>query len=426
MVKQASILRELQSIVGKKHARRPKNERDCAVDDLSPQAVAEPGSYEEVAEVLRFVNVERLGVIPRGAGWRLRLGNIPSRYDIALSLTRLDKVVEHEPADLTVTCQAGLPVGQLQEQLSLSRQMIPGGRLKYYPETIGGILAGTMSKLPNSPRDFTIGMRIVTGEGRIVKAGGKVVKNVAGYDLCKLFIGSLGTLGVILEATFKLFPIPDVETGLELEFRSIEDIAQFTGELRRSGMLGISMYAQPFERPAFDGHPPFSAFLGAVQIAGSRSAVDRSMREVQAIANSCHARADAGGNIPAQGEGTTTNALRHHPLSCSASVLASEVPTLVHAFEAEPPTPSLDIHPLQGIVTGTWHNVADQAGLHGRLRAAAARLGGTLTVRNCSPDLKRQIDVFGPPPPSFPLMRAVKQQFDPNNVLSPGRFVGRL
>ena len=429
MIKQTSLLSELRSIVGKKHAREPEDERAYAVDGLSPQAVVEPGTYEEVVEVLRFANAERLALIPRGSGFHMHIGNLPSRYDIALSLVRLDKIIEHEPADMTVTCQAGVTIGRLQEHLSKSGQMVPFTPNRADRSTIGSLLAlneGQMRLAYGAPRDFTIGLRVATVDGHLTKAGGKVVKNVAGYDLCKLYIGSLGTLGVIVEATFKLFPIPVAQERVDLEFPSIRDASDFVAALAHSGLAVTSIHASQPMRPAGDRFAPAAGFIAAIRFSGTARAVERSSHHVMALAAEKGIRGFDLEQLPEPGGKMPEWTSREFPLLCQASILPATVPALAYAFEQEAPGPFITADLAGGLVSGEWLGAVDQTKLVERLRAATRKLGGSLVVRGCSPELKREIDVFGQPPPSFPLMRAIKQQFDPNNVLSPGRFVGRL
>jgi len=212
MAKQASVLNRLESIVGADGLLPPEPAGAFAVDGLTPQAAVAPASYEQVAEVMGYAHAEELAVIPWGGGAHIHTGNVPARYDIALSLSRLNAVVEHEPADLTTTVQAGMTLSELQGRLGAAGQLLPLDPPGGERATIGGILAANASgpwrHAFGSARDMTIGLRVVTAEGRITRAGGRVVKNVAGYDLCKLYVGSLGTLGVIVEATFKLAPLP--------------------------------------------------------------------------------------------------------------------------------------------------------------------------------------------------------------------------
>ncbi|MBF8286481.1 MAG: linked oxidase-like protein, partial [Dehalococcoidia bacterium] len=210
MAKQASVLTQMGSIVGREGALA--DVAAFAVDGLTPQAAVAPSSYEQVAAVMRYAHAEGLAVIPWGGGAHIHVGNVPARYDIALGLSRLNAVVEHEPADLTATVQAGMTLSELQGRLGGAGQLLPLDPPGGERATIGGILAANASgpwrHAFGSARDMTIGLRVVTAEGRITRAGGRVVKNVAGYDLCKLYIGSLGTLGVIVEATFKVASLP--------------------------------------------------------------------------------------------------------------------------------------------------------------------------------------------------------------------------
>ncbi|HET9476972.1 MAG TPA: FAD-binding oxidoreductase [Dehalococcoidia bacterium] len=425
MVKQGVLLRELQSIAGKKHAREPKND-ECSVDSLSPQAIVEPGTYEEVAEVLRFANTERLAVIPRGAGMQTTLGNIPTRYDITLGLTRLDKVIEHEPADLTVTCQAGISVGALGGLLAESEQIVPLtlNPAPADPPTVGGLLSlntSYMRMTHGSPREFTIGLKVITADGRISRAGGKVVKNVAGYDLCKLYIGSRGTLAVIVEATFKLFPRPQTQGSVSLEFADADAACRVALQTQSRG---LAVFDAHVTRPADDARDVTarqSLYLLHLTSAGDASAVERCLQEAR------HLAGKAGGTPFGAPLRTSAAAVQfaEHPLSVRARLLPTQVPAFIHAVESHAVGP-LDASPLLGEINWLSVKGGDQRKWIESARLTASSVGGTLEVQFCSPELKRQIDVFGPPPPSFPLMRAIKQQFDPNNVLSPGRFVGRL
>jgi len=429
MVKQATILSELQSIVGKEHAREPSAGLAYSVDGISPQAIVEPGTYEEVSHVLRFANSERLAVIPIGAGSQLHFGNIPTRYDIALSLKRLDKVIEHEPADLTVTCQAGISVAGLNARLAGSGQMVPFSTDPHGVGTVGGRLAANSSGLQamrGRPRDFTIGLRFVTGDGLIAKTGGRVVKNVAGYDLAKLFIGSRGTLAIIVESTFKVAPLPEETMSLRLHFPTVEDLTLFSAEARRRTLALVSAVATGPTAVVDGTGPPASGFLCHIVSSGARAGVSRTISELRTLAPAHHASLLGQEAPPAP---DSVEPPPHAPgdgLQCRASVLPSHLPEAVRIFQGEDPGAPLHVDPLGGHVWGAWPASRDHTSLVERLRALVARLGGHLTVTHCHPELKRRTDVFGPPPPSFPLMRAIKREFDPNNILSPGRFVGRL
>jgi glycolate oxidase FAD binding subunit len=182
------------------------------VDGLRPAAVAQPGDADEVAAVLRLASTRGWAVVPRGGGTMIDLGNPPARLDLVLDLTGMNRLIEHRPRDLTVTVEAGMSVAALQEELAKHGQMLALDPPLAQRATVGGVLAanawGPRRQRYGTARDLLIGSRAVLADGTRVRSGGKVVKNVAGYDLNKLFIGSTGTLAVLVEATFKLAPIP--------------------------------------------------------------------------------------------------------------------------------------------------------------------------------------------------------------------------
>jgi glycolate oxidase FAD binding subunit len=421
-----SLLTDLQSIVGPDHAYASAKDHRVDIDGLMPSAIVLPGSHEEVAAVLQFANNEGLAVIPLGSGHFRWIGTIPRRYDIALETARLNAIVEYEPADLTITCQAGATLDELNGPLSENGQMLPFGKVPG-ASRIGRLLAlrGRESNLAwGSARDFTIGLRVVTADGRIIRTGGKVVKNVAGYDLTKLFIGSMGTLGVIVEATFKLAPAPQSQEELDFEFASVVGACALASELRRRGLsLSYVRLSRSASITGADPSPHGNVGL-TIGLAGTPSAVERSRIEAIELATSAGGaqvtqRPKREGALPAW-------ATAVEPLMCQASVLPTLVSQLIEEVDQVAAGAFFEASPLHGSVSMTWLNAGADADVVHRARASVTALGGTLTVISCDTELKRRIDVFGDPPPSFDLMRRVKQQFDPNGILSPGRFVGRL
>lgn len=410
MVQQTGLMDELRAIAGAEHAGDPAD-RDLAVDGVAPAAWVAPGSYDEVAAVLRFANENRLAVVPRGGGRLAHVGNVPRAYDIALDLTRLNRVLEYEPADLTATCQAGITVERLQQQVGAAGQLVPFS-MAGTADTVGGLLALNTSSLRaayGTPRDFTIGLRVVTPEGKTVRAGGKVVKNVAGYDMCKLHIGAMGTLGVIVEATFKLFPRPAETGALHLRSESAAALCSLVADVRRRG---FPLQETTLRRVA--GSPAYVLEAG---FAGSTAAVRRTRDELQRLA------ADASAEIV--DPDPKAPAAPGAALALTGRVLPSDVPALIAAWERESPD-SLEADPALGEVSASWTTVESGEQLVARLRESIAPFDGATVVTRCPPGLKQSIDVFGPPPQAFPLMRSVKQQFDPNGTLNPGRQVGRL
>src|SRR5438067_6677768 len=208
-----NLAARLESAIGSSHvAADPTVCSQYAVDEIVPSVVAKPSFAEQVAEIVRFAALERLTLIACGHRTKLQIGMPPSRYDIALDMTGLNQIAHYDPGDLTVSADAGANFNDLAAPLYKQKQFLPLSVPFYFESTIGGIIAsGVDSSLRHSygtARDFLIGAEFVTGSGALTKSGGRVVKNVTGYDLHKLLIGSLGTLAVITRLNFRTFPAP--------------------------------------------------------------------------------------------------------------------------------------------------------------------------------------------------------------------------
>ena len=412
MAKQASLASDLAAIVGRENV--APGTPEYAVDDLAPKSVVRPGTPEEVAGVMSYANANRLAVIPLGGRNHAGIGNLPERYDLALDVTRLNKVVEFEPADLTITVQAGITLGALRPAIGAANMMVPFDPSLPDGATVGGVLAGALSGPARmslgAPRDFTIGLRVVTADGKLTRAGGKVVKNVAGYDLCKLYIGSLGTLGVIVEATFKTVPRPKAEQRLAFAF-AFDDPTSACALVSRAVRAGLAVRSVSLIREA-------SGWRLDLVLAGMSASVQRSARSLsEAIDGSTIRELD---RKPT--ENTRTAKQTPANLISRLSVLPFRLPALLN--EAPSADAAVEAHPATGLCRLSFPEATPEA--IAEARAISARFGGTCVIERSPPGLKRAIDVFGDAPPSLSLMRAIKEEFDPNRVLSPGRLVGKI
>jgi glycolate oxidase FAD binding subunit len=216
-----------------------------AIDNLIPSAAARPASAEEAAEIVRFAAKEKLTVIPSGARTKLSMGATPVKYDIALDISGVNQIAHYDPADLTVSVDAGTPVAALNAVLVEQHQFLPLLVPYYSQSTIGGAIAsGIDSPLRNaygSARDFLLGAEFIDGTGARVKSGGRVVKNVAGYDLHKLLVGSLGTLAVITRLNFRTFPAPLQPRGFLASFSSCEAAIQARRQVAQSALIPLTL-----------------------------------------------------------------------------------------------------------------------------------------------------------------------------------------
>ena len=424
MAKQATLTSDLESIVGTEGVDGGEALARFRVDGVAPKAVVYPSTSEEVGGVLRYANDGGLAVIAWGGGSEIHIGNPPERYDIALSTSKLSALVEHEPADLTATCQAGMTLGALQDALAQEGQAAPFDPHLPRGATIGGLLAtnaaGASRHAYGAPRDFTIGARVVTGDGLITKAGGKVVKNVAGYDMCKLYIGSRGTLGVFTEATFKLMPLPTTVDRLAYRSTSAGSAARVAADALQRGLsVRSAVLANASAATAFAAID--AGYLLAMEFAGTEAGVERSVKETQAL---CVASGLT--EVPADVTRKACVAFvarGEDEIVVRCSTLPSRVPELIEAIEDSAPEANIVTTPLAGAVRVGWSRSAD---VLTKVVDHAKSAGASVVVESCPPSVKTEMDVFGEPPSSLQLMRRMKQQFDPGSVLSPGRFVGRI
>ena len=436
MVKQTVLHSELESILGAERVFAHEEAASYAVDGVVPQTVALPGTVEEVAEVMRLAHRERAAVIPWGGGTAMGLGNVPRRYDIALGLTRLNAVVEHEPADLTATVMAGRTLADFQVHLSSAGQFLPLDPPSPRETTIGGILAANASgpwrHAHGTARDLVLGLRFVQADGRVIKAGGKVVKNVAGYDMCRLLIGSLGTLGVIVEACFRLTPLPGAQQTLAVAVDSSQEAYGLAGRAAGLSLRAVELLnaaaARDLERLPV---APDGGFVLLVAAAGPPAAVERTREGFATLAAPTVIEGAATGLWQAVGRLST----QPPPggIVAKATVLPSRAPELIERIESVgrqvSRPPRIACHLTVGVVYSAWPSAdASEADLQlaTSLRQAAESLGGTFVVEAAPAALKERLDVWGEPGLDFAIMRRLKEQFDPQGILNPGRFLGRL
>ena len=411
---------EIAAIVGDANI-RPAVTAD-EVDGVAPTTVVEPGTAEELARVLACANRAGLTVIPRGGGTKLDWGNPPRHADLVLSTARLGRVLEHAWGDMTATVQAGCTVAQFQRTLAEHGQRLALDPLWPDRATVGGILAtndsGALRTRYGSLRDLIIGITLALPDGTLAKSGGKVVKNVAGYDLPKLATGSLGTLGVITEAVFRLHPLPHDTRSLCFTASSVETLCELRDAIQDSRLACACLQLRAYSA----GQPSLD-----VLFEGTRAGLDAQERQLlQLAAKAKRSHSSEGWSAREalwQGGGRKAVA----KLSLLPTDLAGFCAALREAATEQEVTWEVTPYAV-GVAQLRLEAVSEDALLAvlQRLRSHSESLGGTLVVLRCSHETKSRFDVWGPPGDSFPLFRRVKEQLDPGGILNPGRFVGGI
>jgi len=421
------------------------------VDGVRPRYLCTPATVDELAGAVRAASGAGASVIPWGGGTRMGLGFPPRSADLVVRTEKLREIVEYEPADLTVTVQAGMPLASLQETLRAEGQMLALDPAASDRATIGGLIAanasGPLRLLYGTARDLVIGTRVVNADGVISKAGGRVVKNVAGYDLNKLYVGSLGTVGVIVELSFKLHPLPQAQGMLLASFASAGDAAEVIRTLMRSplGPAAVELLDAGAAATLPASPPvPSDGVLLVVAATGFEKAVQRQLHDVGELCASAAERASVREGDALDG---LWSALRElpDPSTPGIALLKLAVPPSRSAVTATTArdvareagfTPATEAHAGSGVVYVKLQPGAWDADWIGRLTLLVARLrtfvrgeSGSLVLEACPVTAKQGetgLDPWGDVGSGFPVMRALKENLDPKGTLNPGRFVGRL
>jgi glycolate oxidase FAD binding subunit len=376
-----------------------------AVDGVSARVVVSPEHQVAVSTVMAACHELGLAVVARGSGSRLGWGAAPERCDVVLDLTDLDALVEHTAGDLVAVVQAGRRLDDLQHDLAKAGQWFavdPPRR-----GTVGGLVATSSTgpiRMSSGPvRDLVIGATMVRADGVVAKSGGKVVKNVAGYDLGKLLTGSYGTLGVLTQVALRLHPLPEKSTWVCAPVASPTEVQATVLRVAHSHLVPSGV-----ELDWRDGRGEI-----AVRLDGIPSGVDARTRDAEELlgegARASDERPSWWGTEPESG---TVLLKISHEVASVGEVLgavgnratrgSAGVGTLYVAVDADEAVPVV-----------------------GDLRRAASRFGGAVVVLDAPAETKHELDVWGPVR-GLDLMRRVKEQFDPDRVLSPGRFVGGI
>jgi glycolate oxidase FAD binding subunit len=438
-------LAELASIVGEELlTAEPAECAALAAGGKAPQCVVYPATPESVAAVLHFATERGLAVIPCRNATKLSIGNPPRRYDIALSVKQLNQVWRYEPDDLTVSVEAGMKLGDFQHFLARRRLWIPLDPPGGDRSSLGGIVAanssGPLRMKYGAPRDMVLGLRVATTAGKIIKTGGRVVKNVAGYDLTKLFVGSLGTLGVVVEINLKLFPAPVRRSTWAFHSGSLSDAQRFQMELVNSPLAPLRAVMMDDGRKRFstEGSPEASdGFEFWIEFGGSERVISRSTDSAAKLARCAGLAArEIPDDAARLGWQRITECSPPDGANCillKASLPLSGAEEYVERVRTEASAARVPVACVAYCGSGivriflmTNDSVPPVPAIIDRLRMAACAKGGSLVVERCPVEMGSGVDAWGPAGDGFGLMRQLKELWDPNGTLSPGRYVGGL
>jgi glycolate oxidase FAD binding subunit len=376
-----------------------------AVDGIVPDAVALPSDPAEVAESLRSAASQGTVVVPWGAGTKQDLGNPIQQCGLVLSLERLNRVVEYVPADMTITVEAGMRLADIQALTVPHGQTVALDPPRADRATMGGIAAtascGPRRMAYGRVRDLLLGCRVALPDGRLIKAGGKVVKNVAGYDLTKLMIGSLGTLGIITEVSLRLRPVAADRRTLLFGFSVLEEALDAAEKVMRSELLPAAVTVlSPAAARRLQAPGEWSLALALEESVENNAYQTGRLKEM--FGGAVEAQPSFWDNVANYGD--CFGAAFRLKISTTISDLANQLQ---------------DAGPLEIVVYADSGTVL----LYG-FAPDAARTGAVLESGPVA--LRKQFDVWGPPRPEWKLTERLKQTFDPARILNRGRYVGGI
>jgi glycolate oxidase FAD binding subunit len=381
--------------------------------------VLEPRTPEELADALFCAAGEDRSIALGGKFSKRSMAGPTNCSDVSISTASLQRVLQYEPHDLTISVEAGLAWSELDRTLAANRQMVPLDPPWSASATVGGVIASNSSgprrRLYGTARDFVIGMKFATLEGKLAQSGGMVVKNVAGLDMAKLMIGSFGTLAAIAVINFKVLPEPEAERSFLLSFGSLADAVAAANALRKSMLQPSAVdLLNPSASAAAGG-----GWLLAIRVSGVAAAVARHQREICALGDAQVLENSAHENFWNQAREFTPRFLESHP---DGAVIRASC-TLK---ETEVVIASLGGPAVARAGSGVCYGYFDRAEAAAVWVADAARRGWRAVVEHCPEERKRELELWPCPRGDLELMKRVKSLFDPKNRLNRGRLYGRI
>ena len=456
MPKTDRLFTKLKEIVGQAYViQDPDKLKTYAIDGKKPKIMVSPGTIDEVSKVVAYGNQQHLAIIPRGNGTKMGMGGTPKKMDIILLTGRLNRITDNDWENLTLSAESGITLDEVQKSLA---KVGKGYFLPLDPPftdkaTLGGIVAtnssGPKRLLYGTARDLIIGTKAVFPNGDIVVSGGKTVKNVSGYDMCKLLIGSMGTLGIICEVTFKLLPLPEKEATLLIPFASLQEADAFVHEITHSPLIPASiemlnaMAIQKMRYPLL--LPAGGNYLVAIALEGVAESVERQISEMSSMGKKLGALAMMILNSEKHQAfwiaiRDFSNGLKgDYPnlISLKSSFLISKCGEMLGSYEKIAQDLAMDCAFICRRGDGILHSYVmtgknlrskneSLVELIGRLTSEAVKNEGNLIVEISPSSVKKKVDVWGQSRGDYIVMRWLKEQIDPVGILNAGRFVGGI
>ncbi|MEM6398980.1 MAG: FAD-binding oxidoreductase [Cyanobacteria bacterium P01_D01_bin.116] len=387
-----------------------------------PGCIVYPQTQSQLAEAIAEAHRKKWRVLPCGNGSKLKWGSLAKDVDIVVSTQHLNKIINHAVGDLTITVEAGVKFADIQANLAKHNQILALNPTEPDLATIGGIIAtgdtGSLRQRYGSVRDQLLGVTFVRADGQIARAGGKVVKNVAGYDLMKLFTGSYGTLSIITEATFRLYPMQSA-SGTAVFMGSFESISQAADTIRGSALT-------PTQADLLSSQLVSSMELGKalgliIRFESIPESVEEQLNQVLQIGEklglskvvfSEKAEQDLWHRLPEQIHLSEPESA----ITCKIGVLPNAAVEILNQADLG----------LINISTGLGILRFDSVDKVLEMRKLCEQKSGFLTILSAPIDIKQKVDIWGYSGNALGLMRGIKKQFDSDNTLSPGRFLGGI
>ena len=400
------------------------------VDGYIPSKTISPKSPESLADLLRIASENRWNVIPFGFGNMMNIGSIPNGYDIALDLNQIPKYIQHNSEDLTVTCSSNTSFGELNLKLQEKQQWLPFDSPLINDQSVGGLLAcnlpGSLNACFGYIRDYVIGMKTATPFGQITKSGGTVVKNVTGFDLTRLHIGALGTLGIITEASFKIIPLPERQIYLRIDNENTNALIDL------SSLLNNILQSFGVAELLIDSLGVASIYMTCI---GTEKVVNEKLLEIKTIL--FDHEIDLTLNEIAEKEWLNIQDFgwvneddfvlgRINCLPTDTIKILQQINRIVADNKKE----RIDTltNSKRGVIKYKINpdNIEDTIQITENIRDKVKKHSGYTVIENSGTFDKNKLNIWGDIPESFPLMRKLKSEFDPVNILNSGRFIGGI